>query len=185
MANHAQTIKASATLIILMLREDHQKVRQMYDQFDKTTNRHEKWHIMTEALAALEVHATLEEELIYPAWRQHMDEQDLIDEALKEHHDALLLITELKKMKPDDDRYHGNFTVLGNHVTDHMKEEEGKMFPRVEQVDLDWERLTTHVMQRRQRLEHKPLWLLGVPVIISGRERVFAARAVLSGRSGG
>jgi hemerythrin superfamily protein len=185
MANHAQTIKARATLIMLMLREDHQKIKQLFDQFNETTKENERRDIVTAALAALEVHATLEEELIYPAWREHVGEQDLIDEALKEHHDALFLITALKKMKPDDDRYHGNFTVLGNHVTDHMKEEEEKMFPRVEQVDLDWERLTTHVMQRRQRLEHKPLWLLGVPVIISGRERVFAARAVLSGRSGG
>ena len=59
------------------------------------------------------------------------------------------------------------------------------MFLLAEQTDLDWERLTTHVVQRRQSLEQKPLWLLGVPVIVNARETVCATRAVLSGRSGG
>ncbi|MEO5631261.1 MAG: hemerythrin domain-containing protein [Nitrospiraceae bacterium] len=84
MANHAQTIEARVILITLMLREDHQKGRQLFDQFDESTNQNEKRDIVTAALAALEVHATLEEELIYPAWREHMDEQELMDEVREE-----------------------------------------------------------------------------------------------------
>ena len=42
MANHAQTIEARVTLITLMLREDHQKGRQLFDQFDESTNQNEK-----------------------------------------------------------------------------------------------------------------------------------------------
>ena len=129
----------------------------------------EKRDIVTAALAALEVHATLEEELIYPAWREHVDEQDLMDEAREEHHVVHLLIKELKNMDPEDERYDAKFTVLREQVQHHMKEEEGKMFPRAEKADLDWERLTKHVMQRRQSLEQKPLWLLGVPVIVNAR----------------
>jgi hemerythrin superfamily protein len=185
MANHAQRIEARATLITLMLREDHQKVRQLFDQFDKTTHTNEKRDIVTVALAALEVLATLEEELIYPAWREHVDEQDLMDEALKEHHVVNLLIKGLKNMDPEDERYGPKFTVLSENVKHHFKMEEGKMFLQAEKADLDWEGLTKHVMQRRQSLEQKPLWLLGVSVIVSARETVCATRAVLSGRSGG
>ena len=58
-----------------------------------------------------------------------------------------------------------------------------KIFLLVEQTDLDWDRLTTHVIQRRQSLEQKPLWLLGVPVIVNARDPVRPTRAVLSGRS--
>ena len=185
MANHAQTIDARATLITLMLREDHQKVRQLFDQFDETTNTNEKRDIVTAALAALEVHATLEEELIYPAWREHVDERDLMDEAREEHHVVYLLIKELTHMDSEDDRYDAKFTVLREQVQHHIKEEEGKMFPQAEKADLDWERLTKHVMQRRQSLEQKPLWLLGVPVMLSARATVCATRAVLFRRSGG
>ena len=185
MANHVQTIEARPTLITLMLREDHQKLKELFGQFDKTTNKHEKWDIATAAIAAWEVHATLKEELIYPAWREHLDDQDLMDEALKKHHVVHVLMKDLKNMDSADERYDAKFMILSEQVTRHIKEEEGKIFPLAEKVALDWERLTTHVMQRRQSLEQKPLWLLGVPVILSARETVCAPRLVLSGRSGG
>ena len=184
MANHAQKFDAKATLITLMLREDHQKVGQLFDQFHKTTNAHEKRDIVTAALAALEVLATLKEELIYPAWREHVNEQNLMDEALKEHQVVHLLIKELKNMNSEDKRFGPMFSALSTHVQHHINEEEGKMFPQAEKAELDWERLTTHVMQRRQRLEQKPLWLLGVPVVFAS-ETVSATRTLLSHRSGG
>ncbi len=185
MANYGNTIDARATLITLMLREDHQKVKQLFDHFNESTNINDKLDIVTAAIAALEVHATLEEELIYPAWKEHLDEQSLTDEAFAEHHVAHVLIEELKKMDPEDERYNAKFTVLSEHVTHHIKEEERKMFRQAEKADLDWDRLTKHVIERRQRLEQKTLWLLGVPVIASARETVSATRRVLSSRPGG
>ena len=185
MANHRNAIDARATLITLMLCEDHQKVKLLFDQFNETTKENEKRGIMTAALAALEVHTKLEEELIYPAWREHMDVQDLMDEALNEHHIVHVMIKDLKKMDPEDERYNATFTVLSEQVIHHIKEEERKIFPLAGKANLDWERLTTQVMQRRQSLEQKPLWLLGVPVILSARATVCATRAVLSGRSVG
>src|SRR6476646_5769842 len=184
MANHEHAIDARATFITLMLREDHQKLKELFDQFGKTTNKSEKQNIVTAAIAALEVHATLEEELIYPAWKEHVDEQSLTDEALAEHHIVHMLIEELKEMSPEDERFNAKFTILSEHVTHHIKEEEGKMFPQAEKADLDWGRLTKHVIERRQSLEHKTLWLLGVPVIVSASETVSATRGVLSCRSG-
>ena len=184
MANHEHAIDARATFITLMLREDHQKLKELFDQFGKTTNNSEKQNIVTAAIAALEVHSTLEEELIYPAWKEHVDEQSLTDEALAEHHAVHLLIKELKEINHEDERYNATFTVLSEHVTHHIKEEEGKMFPQAEKADMDWDRLTKHVIERRQSLEQKTLWLLGVPVIVSARETVFATRRVVSCRTG-
>ena len=167
-----------------MLREDHQKLKELFDQFGKTTNKNEKRNIVTAAIAALEVHATLEQELIYPAWQEHVDEHGLTDESLAEHHVVHLLINELKEIYPEDERYNAKFTVLSEHVTHHIKEEEGKMFLQAEKADVDWDRLTKHVIERRQSLEQKTLWLLGVPVIVSARETVSATRRALSCRPG-
>src|SRR6185295_13194316 len=125
MATHGNTIDARATLITLMLREDHQKVKQLFDQFKKSTDTNEKLDIVTAAIAALEVHATLEEELIYPAWNEHVDEQSLTDEALAEHHVVHVLIEELKEINPEGERYNATFTVLSEYVKHHIKEEEG------------------------------------------------------------
>ena len=184
MANHENAIDAKGTFITLMLREDHQKLKELFDQFGKTTNKNEKRNIVTAAIAALEVHATLEEELIYPAWQEHVDEHGLTDESLAEHHVVHLLINELKEINPEDERYNAKFTVLSEHVTHHIKEEEGKMFLQAEKADVDWDRLTKHVIERRQSLEQKTLWLLGMPVIVSARETVSATRRALSCRPG-
>ena len=185
MANHANTINARPTLITLMLREDHQKVRQRFDQFNETTNTNEKRGIVTAALAALEVLATLKEELIYPAWREHLDGQDLMDEALKEHHVVHVLMKDLKNMDSADERYDAKFMILSEQVKHHIKEEERKMFPQAEKADVDWDRLTKQVIERRQSLGQQTLWLLGVPVIVSARETVPATRGALSYRPGG
>ena len=85
MANHAQTIETRATFITLMLREDHRNLRQLFEQFDNTTMT-KKREIVREALAILEVHIRLKEELIYPAWREHIHEQgmDLMDEGSRD-----------------------------------------------------------------------------------------------------
>lgn len=185
MGNHTRVIETRATFITLMLREDHQKIRQLLEQFEKTTMT-KKHKIVRETLAILEIHWKLKQELIYPAWREHVHEQglDLMDEARETLHVVHALIKVLKNMVPEDERYESMCMALKNQVIHHINEEEGKMFPLAEQTDLDWERLTTHVIQRRQSLEQNPLRLLGVPVIFSAPETVGATRAVLSGRSG-
>jgi hemerythrin superfamily protein len=184
MANHEHAIDARATFITLMLREDHQKLKDLFDQFGNATNTTEKWNIVTAAIAALEIHETLEEELIYPAWKEQVGEQGLTDDALAEHHAVHVLINELKAMNPEDESYNAKFTVLSEQVTHLIKEEEEKVFPQAEKAEVDWDRLTKHVIERRQSLEHKTLWLLGVPVIVSARETVSATRGVLSCRPG-
>jgi hypothetical protein len=113
-----------------------------------------------------------------------VDEQGLTDEALAEHHVVHLLIQELKEINPEDERYNATFTVLSERVKHHIKEEDEKMFPQAEKADLYWDRLTKHVIERRQSLEQKTLWLLGVPVIVSARETVSVTRGVPSYRPG-
>ena len=185
MALHTQMIETRATFITLMLREDHQKIRQLLEQIDNTTMT-TKREIVSETLAVLEVHTKLKQELIYPAWSEHVHENglDLMDEARETLHVIHALITALKNMTPEDERYGSMCTVLKSQVLHHFNEEEGKMFPLAAQTDLDWERLATHVIQRRQSLEQKPVWLLGVPVSVGARKTIGATRAVLPGRSG-
>ena len=82
MGSHTRMLETRATFITMMLREDHQKIRQLLEQFDNTTMTM-KHKIVRETLAILEIHTKLKQELIYPAWREHVHEQglDLMDEA--------------------------------------------------------------------------------------------------------
>ncbi|MFZ1747865.1 MAG: hemerythrin domain-containing protein [Nitrospirales bacterium] len=150
-----KTQKAQAAQVTDMLRKDHKKVKGLFRKFEKTDNAQKKQEIVDTVLKELEIHAELEENLIYPAVRPKMHDEDLMDEALEEHHVVHGVIGELKKMKPSDERYDAKVTVLGELCKHHIKEEEEEMLPKAEKRDIDWDRLHEQVMKRKDQLMEK------------------------------
>ena len=146
---------ASASSVTDMLRKDHKKVKGLFEEFEQAEDTTTKQRIVETALTELEVHSKLEEELIYPAIRSEIDDDDLMDEALEEHHVVHGLLGELKKMKASDERYDAKFTVLAENVRHHIKEEESEMFPKAEDCEIDWEELCSQVMKRKEQLTAK------------------------------
>lgn len=146
--------RSNTATLLNMLKEDHQKVKDLLEEFEETEDRREKQRLADAMLMELTIHADLEEDLIYPAIREALDEEDqeLMDEALEEHHVVHLLINELKKMKSSDDRFDAKVAVLGESVKHHIKEEEGEMFPKAEQAEVDWEDLEARVTKRKEQL---------------------------------
>ncbi len=144
--------EATASSVTDMLREDHKKVKCLFEEFEQADDATTKQRIVETALTELEVHSKLEEELIYPAIRSELDDDDLMDEALEEHHVVHGLLGELKKMKPSDERYDAKFTVLAENVRHHIKEEESEMFPKAEDCEIDWDALCAQVVKRKEQL---------------------------------
>jgi hypothetical protein len=142
---------AFASGVVAMLKEDHEKVKELFEEFESAEGR-ERAEIAATAILELEVHAELEEKLIYPAIRQEIEEDDLMNEAIEEHHLVHILIKELKKLKPNDETFQAKFKVLGELVKHHIKEEEGEMLPKAEKSDIDWEMLEATVMKRKETL---------------------------------
>lgn len=140
--------------VIDMLKEDHDKVKALFEEFQEAEGK-EKSEIAHTAIQDLEVHAELEEKLIYPAIRAEIDEDDMMNEAVEEHHLVHVLIAELKKLKASDDKFQAKFTVLGELVKHHIEEEEGEMLPQAEKANIDWDELETRVMKRREQLMTK------------------------------
>jgi len=145
----------TALSVIEMLREDHQKVKHLFDEFENAKASAEKQEIVDTAIEELVIHSKLEEELVYPAIRSKIDDDDLMDEALEEHHVVHMLISELKKMKPKDDHFDAKFTVLAENVKHHIKEEETEMLPKAKEINIDWENLKMQVMKRKEELKAK------------------------------
>ena len=145
---------AFASGVIDMLKEDHQKVKELFEQFESAEGS-ESAEIAATAIMELEIHAELEEKLIYPAIRQEIDEDDMMNEAVEEHHLVHVLIKELKKLKPADEIFQAKFTVLGELVKHHIEEEEDEMLPKAEKSDINWESLEATVMKRKEALVTK------------------------------
>jgi hemerythrin superfamily protein len=135
-----------------MLKSDHRKVEKLFEEFESAKDSRSRGRIVEETLRELSVHARLEETLIYPAIREQIDDEDVMDEALEEHHVAHVLINELKRMTTRDERYDAKFTVLGESIKHHVKEEEGTMFPIAEKADIDWDELSQEAMERKEAL---------------------------------
>ena len=140
--------------VVEMLKQDHEKVKGLFEEFKETEGR-EKTEIAKTVIQELEVHADLEERLVYPAIREEIEADDKMNEAIEEHHLVHVLIAELKKLKPSDERFEAKFTVLGELVKHHIEEEEGEMLPQAEKSNIDWEDLESRVMKRKEQLMAK------------------------------
>jgi hypothetical protein len=137
------------------LKDDHKRVKKAYRQFEKLDIEEDAEEIealVNQVLDELSVHAALEEELLYPAARQALSDEDLIDEAEVEHESMHTFIEQLRSLSPDDEKYAARFTVLCEYVLHHVKEEEGEMFPKLEHARLDWEGLAAEMTERRAEL---------------------------------
>jgi len=139
---------------VQLLRQDHQTVQELFKQFEEADDDRAKKEIAAAALKELKVHTTLEEELFYPAVREQIDEEEKIDEAEEEHHVAKLLIAELQRMKPSDERFEAKFKVLAESVKHHIQEEESSVIPEIE-GEIDGASLGEEMAERKKALEQR------------------------------
>lgn len=137
-----------------MLKQDHDKVQKAFKDFEKMDREQTEAvrHLALAVCEDLRIHTTLEEEIFYPALRDAIDDEDLLNEAAVEHETAKMLIDQLENMQEDDPNFHATFTVLGEYVRHHIKEEEGEMFPAARKSGLDFESLAERMRERRQEL---------------------------------
>src|SRR3954467_10699894 len=84
---------------IAMLKADHDKVKKMFKEFerlheDDSTDQAEQ--LAKQICNELTGHSTLEEEIFYPAVREAIEGDDMLDEAEVEHASAKDLISQLE-----------------------------------------------------------------------------------------
>ncbi len=139
---------------IQMLREDHEKVKRLFEEFERAEDDEQRQQIAEAAMRELEIHSRLEEEVFYPAVRQSDPEKeaDTVNEALEEHHVVDLLINELRSMNGSDEQYKAKFTVLSENVEHHIEEEETDMLPDARKQIDDLEDVGRRMEQRKAEL---------------------------------
>jgi hemerythrin superfamily protein len=149
--------RAAPTDAIEMLMADHKAVKALFKQYDALVEddgeADKKQAIAQQICDMLTVHATVEEELFYPAAREVLGkDEDLVDEADVEHSTAKDLIAQIEDSDPDEALYDAKVKVLGEYIDHHVKEEEGEMFPKVKKAKLDTAALGAEMADRKQEL---------------------------------
>ena len=141
---------------IKLLKTDHQKVEKLFKQFEGLTDRAKKTkkQLVDDLIHELAVHATIEEQLLYPAMRSKggkLDEMAL--EALEEHYVVKWTLDALRKMRPEHERYDAKVKVLIDVVRHHVEEEETEAFPKLQKAfDVDELELLGDAMEEAKKV---------------------------------
>ena len=139
---------------IAMLKEDHQRVKDLFAQYEGTSNAEAKWTVAEEVFVELETHAQLEENIFYPSVNDETEEgPELVKESLQEHAAVKQLIQELRQMGPQNNGFDVKFHELMHNVEHHVEEEESEMFPLAEEeLEEDMEDLGDEMQELKKEL---------------------------------
>lgn len=139
---------------IMLLKADHQTVKDLFKQFQSTEDEAEQLELAGQICDELKIHAQIEEEIFYPAFRGKIDD-DMLDEAIVEHDGAKVLINDIVANGSNDDFFAAKVTVLCEEITHHVEEEEMPkegMFAQCRATDVDLVELRDQLMARKQEL---------------------------------
>jgi hemerythrin superfamily protein len=141
---------------IALLTADHEEVRQLFEDYDELVADGAadtlRGDLAQEICDALTAHATIEEELFYPAVREALGDDDLIDTALADHAGAKELIARIEAMEPADDLFDATVRMLEEAVEHHVEEEEADLFPQVEDSEIDLLALGEQLLTRKEEV---------------------------------
>lgn len=148
--------KGSAPHAVQLLKADHAEVKKLLKEYDKLAKEQapdeERQALATQICQQLTVHATIEEEIFYPAAREVLgEEDDLVDEATVEHGSAKELISKIESMSPDEDLYDATVKVLGEYIQHHVKEEQDELFPKLTRK-MDMREIGQRLQERKEEL---------------------------------
>lgn len=140
-----------------LLDADHKAVKALFKEYEslsesRSRSTTKKRQLADQICKELTVHATLEEEIFYPAVRKAIKDNDLLNEATVEHASAKDLIAQIKGMDPADELFDAKVTVLGEYIDHHVKEERTEMFPKARASKLDLTSMATQLQQRKDEL---------------------------------
>ena len=119
-----------------LLKDDHEKVKKMLEELESTTERGVKTRqdLFAKVKQELTVHEAIEEEILYPALKDHPKTKEIALEAYEEHHVVDTVMAEIEAVPFDDEKWGAKFKVMKENLEHHIEEEEGEMFKQARQV---------------------------------------------------
>lgn len=138
---------------IAMLKADHRKVEEIFEQFENASGKAKKQKLAEQACLELKVHTVIEEEIFYPACRSVDVEDDDLDEAYVEHDAAKVLINQIEAGGADEAFYDAKVKVLSEMIEHHVEEEEKRsegIFAQARAAGLDMNDLADRMRARKE-----------------------------------
>jgi hemerythrin-like domain-containing protein len=145
---------------ITMLKSDHATVKRLMRELNETGDRAAKQReaLVEQIERELKMHAQLEEEIFYPAFKaatRGTESEDLFYEAAEEHHIVDMVLPALKAANPKSHEFKAKAKVLFDLLEHHIKEEETQMFKEARELfgDEQLRELGDMMQARRDTIE--------------------------------
>jgi len=117
----------TSTDVLQLLTAQHAEVDQLFEKLEKPTG--DAMALLGELADKLAAHATVEEQIFYPAVMARST-SDKLHESVEEHLQIKRVLADLIAMKPGDENFKAKLKVMKEDVSHHAhEEEEAKLFP--------------------------------------------------------
>jgi hemerythrin superfamily protein len=132
------------------LKAEHEATMKVVDMLDETTAKHptKRSLLLANLKHMLSKHAFQEENVVYPALREHGQAEEA-DELNREHGYVKQALYELTKSIKTDDTFKATLTKLRSDLRDHMDDEEDRLFPALKaKLTPDQNAMVTRAMNK-------------------------------------
>lgn len=139
-----------------LLDADHLAVHAMFQSYRELVRTGaaalQRRALAEEICMELTIHARLEEELFYPALREALQDEDLIDEAEDQHGSQREFVAQILASQPEDTLYDARVAVLQEYVERHVRQEREQVFNRALASRVDLQSLGRFITIRKEEL---------------------------------
>ncbi|MBK6006788.1 hemerythrin domain-containing protein [Ramlibacter ginsenosidimutans] len=149
-------MKKQAPDAIDLLDADHLAVHALFQSYRELVKNHapalKRRALAEEICMELTIHARLEEELFYPAVREALQDDDVMDEAEEQHGSQREFVAQILATSAEDELYDARVAVLAEYVERHVRQEREQVFNRIMASRLDLQSLARSLTVRKEEL---------------------------------
>lgn len=122
-----------------LLKSDHQNLRKLLERISghNVLEGEERERHFRDLEREIKMHALVEEEIFYPAFKeatQQQNDRDMYYEAIEEHHVVDMVLPELLTLDGSSEQFRAKAKVLRELIEHHADEEEQEMFARAREL---------------------------------------------------
>jgi hemerythrin-like domain-containing protein len=118
--------------IAKMIRADHTHVLAVFHRYKNDSATRTKQALVDTVCLALDIHAQLEEEILYPVMAAA--DSPLVEKSVPEHDEMRRLMADLRTMEPTNPAFDETFLELMRTVIHHVADEETVLLPEAERL---------------------------------------------------
>jgi len=141
---------------IELLKADHETVSTLFEKF-KANEDGDNTSLFEQIKSELDIHTHIEETIFYPKMQKEGNDElkKMVLESLEEHRQVKMFLSELDALADDSKKFNPKLKVLVEDVEHHVEEEEGEMFPLIEdQFDEEvLEQMGTELEQEKNKFK--------------------------------